>query len=77
VRFLDPDRLDFGRADNRHLSFGHGIHFCVGAALARLEGQVALTTLISRFPNLELTGEPLEYHGTQVFRALRRLPVAL
>jgi cytochrome P450 len=77
VRFLDPDRLDFGRADNRHLSFGHGIHFCVGAALARLEGQVALATLISRFPNLELTGEPLEYHGTQVFRALRRLPVAL
>ena len=62
---------------NRHLSFGYGIHFCVGAALARLEGQVALATLIARFPNLALTGEPLEYHGTQVFRALKRLPVTL
>jgi cytochrome P450 len=77
VRFPEPDRLDLGRADNRHLSFGHGIHFCVGASLARLEGQVALATLVTRFPNLKLTGEPLEYHGTQVFRALKRLPVTL
>jgi cytochrome P450 len=77
ARFPDPDRLDLGRADNRHLSFGHGIHFCVGAALARLEGQVALATLVERFPNLVLTGEPLAYHGTQVFRALKRLPVSL
>jgi cytochrome P450 len=43
--------------------------------LARLEGQVTLATLIERFPNLMLTDEPLEYHGTQVFRALKRLPV--
>jgi cytochrome P450 len=75
--FSEPDRLDLGRAKNRHLSFGHGIHFCVGASLARLEGQVALATLVARFPNLQLTGEPLEYHGTQVFRALKRLPVTL
>ena len=76
-QFPEPDRLDFERAENRHLSFGHGIHFCVGASLARIEGQVALATLVARFPNLTLTGEPLEYHGTQVFRALKRLPVTL
>jgi pimeloyl-[acyl-carrier protein] synthase len=77
ARFPEPDRLDFDRSGNRHLSFGHGIHFCVGAALARLEGQVALGTLVARFPGLGLTGEPLKYHGTQVFRALKRLPVVL
>jgi cytochrome P450 len=77
ARFPEPDRLDIGRADNRHLSFGHGIHFCVGAALARLEGQVALATLVARFPNLAPTGEPQEYLGTQVFRALKRLTVTL
>jgi cytochrome P450 len=76
-RFSQPDCLDLGRAENRHLSFGYGTHFCVGASLARLEGQVALATLVARFPNLTLTGEPLEYHGTQVFRALKRLPVTL
>jgi cytochrome P450 len=76
-RFSQPDCLDLGRAENRHLSIGYGAHFYVGASLARLEGQVALATLIARFPNLTLTGEPLEYHGTQVFRALKRLPVTL
>jgi cytochrome P450 len=77
AQFPEPDRLDLTRADNRHLAFGYGIHFCVGAALARLEGQVALATLITRYPNLALTGEPVQYHGTQVFRALKRLPVTL
>jgi cytochrome P450 len=75
AQFPEPARLDVGRVDTRHLAFGYGIHFCVGAALARLEGQVTLATLIERFPNLMLTDEPLEYHGTQVFRALKRLPV--
>ncbi len=75
--FPEPDRLELGRADNHHLSFGYGPHFCVGAALARLEGQVALATLVTRFPDLKLTDEPLEYHGTQVFRALKRLPATL
>jgi cytochrome P450 len=76
-QFPEPDRLDLERTENRHLSFGHGIHFCVGASLARLEGQVALATLVSGFPNLTLTGESLQYNGSQVFRALRRLPVTL
>ena len=75
--FPIPDRLDLGRADNRHLAFGYGMHFCVGAALARLEAQVAIGTLVGSFPNLALTDELLEYHGTQVFRALKRLPVTL
>ena len=77
AQFSAPDGLDLARADNRHLAFGYGMHFCVGAALARLEGQVALGTLVGRFPNLALTDEPLEYHGTQVFRALKRLPITM
>ncbi len=77
VQFPDPNSLDVSRAENRHLSFGYGIHFCVGAALARLEGAVALATLIGRYPNLALKDEPMAYHGTQVFRALTRLPVSL
>jgi cytochrome P450 len=75
TQFPIPDHLNLDRADNRHLAFGYGMHFCVGAALARLEAQVAIGTLVRRFPNLALTGEPLAYHGTQVFRALKRLPV--
>jgi cytochrome P450 len=77
AQFPDPGRLDLGRSEIRHLAFGYGTHFCVGAALARLEGQVALATLIARFPGLSLTNEPLMYHGTQVFRALKRLPIGL
>lgn len=75
--FPEPGRLDLGRAGNRHLAFGYGSHFCAGAALARLEAQVALATLVSRFPTVALMQEPLRYHGTQVFRALRRLPIAI
>ena len=74
-RFSDPDTLDMARADNRHMAFGYGIHFCVGAPLARLEGEIALRTLLSRFPTMALTGEDLSYHGTLVFRALTKLPV--
>ena len=50
--FPDPDRLDVTRPEIRHVSFGHGAHFCLGAPLARLEGQVAFTALLRRFPNL-------------------------
>ncbi len=53
-RFPDPDRLDLARADNRHLAFGWAAHFCFGAPLARMEGQIAFATLLERLPELEL-----------------------
>jgi cytochrome P450 len=56
--FDDPDRLDIGRDPNPHVSFGRGIHFCLGAPLAKLEAQVALPMLLERFRDLRLAGEP-------------------
>jgi pimeloyl-[acyl-carrier protein] synthase len=75
AHFPDPDRLDITRSDNRHLAFGWGIHFCLGAPLARLEGQIAFGTLLRRFPRLTLTGDPVEYRETSTLRGLRALPV--
>jgi pimeloyl-[acyl-carrier protein] synthase len=75
AHFPDPDRLDLTRSDNRHLAFGWGIHFCLGAPLARLEGQIAFGTLLRRFPRLTLAGDPVEYRETSTLRGLRALPV--
>lgn len=75
---LDPDRLDVGRAEIRHLSFGLGAHFCLGAALARLEGELAFGALLERCPTLRLASEGLlEYRPNPVLRGLRSLPVAV
>jgi cytochrome P450 len=75
--FAEPDRLDLGRENaNRHLAFGGGHHFCLGAALARLEGQVAIPTLVRRFPNMELDGTP-ERRDTFTLRGLTHLPVTI
>ncbi len=75
AQFPDPDRLDLGRVDNRHIAFGFGIHFCLGAPLARLEGQVALGTLARRLPALALATDTLEWRESQVLRGLKALPV--
>ena len=77
VQFPDPDRLDIARADNRHIAFGFGIHFCLGAPLARVEGQLALGTLLRRAPRLRLTDEPLEWRESSTLRGLKALPVEL
>ncbi|KJY17593.1 MULTISPECIES: cytochrome P450 family protein [Streptomyces] len=76
-RFADPDTLDLSRADNQHLGYGHGIHYCLGAPLARLEGQTALATLLTRLPDLELAVPPqeLRWRGGLIMRGLRTLPV--
>jgi cytochrome P450 len=77
-RFAEPDRLDVGRIDTRHLAFGRGSHYCLGAPLARLEAEIALATLLRRLPNLRLTlpREELRWRATPGFRRLEALPVA-
>ena len=74
-RFPDPDRLDLGRTDNRHLAFGWASHFCFGAALARIEGQLVFEALASRTANLVLEPRPIVWRENLGLRGLTALPV--
>ncbi len=76
-QFENPGRLDLARKPNRHLTFGEGGHYCVGAALARMEGQVAFRGLLEAFPDMTLAVEPdqLEWRGAVILRGLKKLPV--
>jgi cytochrome P450 len=73
--FAEPDRLDLARADNRHVAFGGGIHFCLGAPLARIEGGTAVASLVRRFPDLQLAADRANWRDTVTLRALSSLPV--
>ncbi len=75
ARFASPAELDITRDPNPHLAFGNGIHFCLGAPLARLEGQIAFATLARRLPNLRLATENPPHRNTYVLRGLAALPV--
>jgi pimeloyl-[acyl-carrier protein] synthase len=74
--FADPERLDLARVPNNHLAFGRGIHFCLGAPLARVEGAIAIGALAARFPNLRRAGDPKRRLNPHV-RGFASLPVAL
>lgn len=74
--YADPQTLDITRERNPHLSFGSGIHYCLGAPLARLEGQIAIETLLRRMPNLQLATENPVYRDNYVLRGLESLPVS-
>ncbi len=76
AQFVDPDRLDVGRAPNRHLAFGSGPHMCVGLQLARLEARVAIGAFLARYPGYERAGKPAR-GGRARFRGLLHLPVRL
>ncbi|MBA2678731.1 MAG: cytochrome P450 [Ktedonobacteraceae bacterium] len=74
-RFAEPDRLDLTRQDNRHVAFARASHFCFGAPLARIEGQIALGTLLARMPHLTLKPETLTWRENLGLRGLTKLPV--
>jgi cytochrome P450 PksS len=77
ARFPEPNRFDVARADNRHVSFGFGMHFCMGASIARMEGCVAFEELLGRFARIELAGETPRWATATALRTLESFPVRL
>jgi len=76
AQFPDPDYFDIRRTPNRHIAFGHGIHFCLGAPLARLEAKIALTMLLERFHEIKrVPGVPLEATGSDLVFGVKHLPI--
>ncbi|ANP54409.1 cytochrome P450 [Streptomyces griseochromogenes] len=75
ARFPDPDRLDLSRDASGHLALGHGIHYCLGAPLARMETEIALAALLERFPELALAEDEVNWRPSLRARGLRKLPV--
>jgi len=73
--FSDPGSFDIGRQPNPHVSFGSGIHYCLGATLARIEGQEVFRGLAERFSRLELAADRIEYQPSLQFRSVKSLPV--
>jgi cytochrome P450 len=73
--FAEPDKFDITRQPNPHVAFGNGVHHCLGATLARVEGQEVFKALAERFPNLRLKSEELDYQPSITFRSLKSLPV--
>ena len=73
--FDHPERLDIGRRENNHVAFGRGIHFCLGAPLARLEGRIAIEVLLERYPSLRLMSDRPAFRNSIVLRGLKALPV--
>ena len=79
AHYRDPDKFDITRNPNDHLAFGEGIHFCLGSGLARLEGAIAIGTMLNRFPKLRLANPaaPLKYKGSYFLRGLAHLEMAI
>lgn len=75
AQFPDPDRFDITRANNSHLAFADGIHYCLGAALTRIESEIAINTLVQQLPDLRLSPDKLEWRNKVAFRSLKALPV--
>ena len=74
-RYRDPDRFDIHREIDKHLTFGYGIHFCLGAALARLEGRIALDEVLTRFPEWDVDLDRAKLAPTSTVRGWETLPV--
>jgi cytochrome P450 len=75
--FENPDRLDIRREKNKHIAFGHGEHYCIGAMLARIEGEIAIGTMVRRFPTMRLASRRVKWNRNIIFRGLRELVVNL